>query len=130
MRLTVHHSADILPYWLDSLNKLLAPDNLDREKLLHAGQWHLATFNERVVGIAITQGDEIRYFAVRDATRRRGIGQYLLQETLHWMRNQGCRQALISTHAARPQEQPALSAFLLHFGFSRNGERYLHTLND
>ena len=129
MRLTIHHSADILPYWLDSLNKLLAPDNLDREKLLHAGQWHIATFNDRIVGLAITQEEEILYIAVRDATRRRGIGHYLLTETVAWMHAQGCSQALISTHAARQQEQPTLSTFLLHHGFTRNGERVLLTLN-
>ena len=82
MRLTIHHSADILPYWLDSLNKLLAPDNLDREKLLHAGQWHIATFNDRIVGLAITSDEEILYLAVRDVTRRRGVGQYLVEEVL------------------------------------------------
>ena len=36
MRLTVHHSAELLPYWLDSLNKLLSADALNRDKLLHA----------------------------------------------------------------------------------------------
>ena len=129
MRLTVHHSADILPYWLDSLNKLLAIDHLNRDKLLHAGQWHIATFNDRIVGLAISQGEEIIYLAVRDVTRRRGVGKYLLDETLAWMHHQGCSQAMISTHAARPEEQAGLGAFLLHHGFSRNGERFLHTFN-
>ena len=129
MRLTVHHSAELLPYWLDSLNKLLSADALNRDTLLHAGQWHVATFNDRVVGLAVTQDEEIIYFAVRDATRRRGVGQYLLSETLSWMQSQGCSQAMLSTHAARPEEHHALSAFLLHNGFTRNGERYLLTLN-
>ena len=129
MRLTVHHSAELLPYWLDSLNKLLSADALNRDKLLHAGQWHVATFNDRVVGLAVTQDEEIIYFAVRDATRRRGVGQYLLSETLSRMQSQGCSQAMLSTHAARPEEHHALSAFLLHNGFTRNGERYLLTLN-
>ncbi len=129
MRLTVHHSADILPHWLDSLNKLLAADHLNRDKLLHAGQWHIATFNDRIVGLAITSDEEILYLAVRDVTRRRGVGKYLLSETLAWMQGKGCSQAMISTHAARPEEQAALSAFLLHHAFTRNGERFLHTLN-
>ena len=55
MRLTVHHSAELLPYWLDSLNKLLASDGLNRDKLLNAGHWHVATFNDRVVGLADSQ---------------------------------------------------------------------------
>ena len=102
MRLTVHHSAELLPYWLDSLNKLLATDGLNRDKLLNAGHWHVATFNDRIVGLAVTKDEELIYFAVRDATRRRGVGQYLLTETLNWMRSQGCSQAMLSTHAARP----------------------------
>ena len=89
MRLTVHHSAELLPYWLDSLNKLLATDGLNRDKLLNAGHWHVATFNDRVVGLAVTKDEELIYFAVRDATRRRGVGQYLLTETLNWMRTEG-----------------------------------------
>ena len=92
MRLTVHHSAELLPYWLDSLNKLLASDGLNRDKLLNAGHWHVATFNDRVVGLAVTKDEELIYFAVRDATRRRGVGQYLLTETLNWMRTQGWRR--------------------------------------
>lgn len=129
MRLTVHHSSELSPYWLDSLNKLLTADNLNHEQLLHAGHWHVATFNDRIVGLAVTRDEELVYFAVRDVTRRRGIGQYLLSETLSWMQGQGCAQAMLSTHAARPEEHAALNAFLLHNGFSRNGNRYLLTLN-
>ena len=77
----------------------------------------------------MTKDEELIYFAVRDATRRRGVGQYLLTETLNWMRAEGCSQAMLSTHAARPEEHHALSAFLLHNGFIRNGERYLLPLN-
>ena len=129
MRLTVHHSIDLLPHWQDSLQKLLAADNLHRDQLLHVGHWHVATFNDRVVGLAITRDEEILYFAVRDVTRRRGIGQYLLSETLTWMHQAGCSQAMLSTHAARAEEHAALAAFLLHNGFQRNGERYLLPLN-
>jgi GNAT superfamily N-acetyltransferase len=130
MRLTVHHSAELQPDWLDSLNKLLAADSLNREKLLHAGHWHVATFNDRVVGLAVTKDEELIYLAVRDATRRRGVGQHLLNETLAWMRSQGCTQAMLSTHAARPEEHQALTAFLLHNGFTRNGQRFLLTLKN
>lgn len=129
MRLTVHHSTDLLPHWLDSLNKLLEADSLNREKLLHAGHWHVATFNDRVVGLAVTRDEELLYLAVRDVTRRRGIGQYLLAETLAWMRSEGCSQVMLSTHAARPEEHAGLAAFLRHNGFQHNGERYLLTLN-
>ena len=44
MRLTVHHSAELLPYWLDSLNKLLASDGFNPAQFRHLGEWHLATF--------------------------------------------------------------------------------------
>ena len=89
----------------------------------------MATFNDRIVGLAVTKDEELIYFAVRDATRRRGVGQYLLTETLNWMRAQGCSQAMLSTHAARPEEHHALAAFLLHDGFTPEGRRVLLPLN-
>lgn len=129
MRLTVHHGADVLPVWLDSLNKLLASDGFNPAQFRHLGEWHLATFNDRIVGLAISDGEELRYFAVRDVTRRRGVGEYLLNETLSWMHAQGCSQAILSIHAVRQEERDGLAAFLLKHGFQRNGERFLKTLN-
>ena len=105
MRLTVHHSAELLPYWLDSLNKLLASDGLNRDKLLNAGHWHVATFNDRVVGLAVTKDEELIYFAVRDATRRRGVGQYLLTETLLIRGKSRTIRRISSTHYLDRKDQ-------------------------
>ena len=51
-------------------------DNRDAAVLRAQGQWHLATFNNRVVGLAVTRDEELVYLAVRDITRRRGVGSY------------------------------------------------------
>ena len=75
MRLTVHHSHDVLPLWQESLSKLLQANKLTIEEAHTLGEWHVATFTDRVVGLAISNGNELRYFAVRDLTRRRGIGR-------------------------------------------------------
>ena len=105
MRLTVHHSSELSPYWLDSLNKLLAADNLNHEQLLHAGHWHVATFNDRIVGLAVTRDEELVYFAVRDVTRRRGIGHDLAH------RDPGARSGaardLLATDPRRPATRAA-----------------------
>ena len=82
MRLTVHHSQNILPIWQNSIDKLLDRHLLTEADAKALGNWHIATFNDRIVGLSITQGNQLRYFSVRDITRRRGIGRYLLAETI------------------------------------------------
>lgn len=79
MRLTVFDNPQISPLWQNSLNKLITPYNYD--DLLKLGDVHLAVFNDGVVGISITAQNTIRFIKVRDITRRRGIGRYLIQQT-------------------------------------------------
>ena len=97
MRLTVHHSAELLPYWLDSLNKLLATDGLNRDKLLNAGHWHVATFNDRIVGLAVTKDEELIYFAVRDGPQKRQIAPRNSRSILR----AGIRESDIATASRR-----------------------------
>ncbi len=63
--------------------------DLSAENRLHevVSQWHaipeqyelwLAVFNDRNVGFALMQGNEIKGLAVHGATRKRGIGRRIL----------------------------------------------------
>jgi GNAT superfamily N-acetyltransferase len=122
MRLTVHHAHEVLPLWQESLSKLLQANQLTIEEAHTLGDWHLATFNDRVVGLAISNGSELRYFAVRDLTRRRGIGRYLLADTLRWLIAEGQQQVDINISSAIKTEQDGLQAFLRQAGF--------HAMND
>ncbi len=121
MRLTVHHSHDVLPLWQESLSKLLQANQLTSEQAQTLGDWHLATFNDRVVGLAITQGNQLSYFAVRDLTRRRGIGRYLLADTIRWMIEQKQQKVSIDLSKVDAAEQDGLQAFLRQAGFHADG---------
>ena len=79
MRLTIFDNPQIPILWQNSLNKLITPYNYD--DLLKLGDVHLAVFNNGVVGISITYQNTIRFIKVRDITRRRGVGRYLIQQT-------------------------------------------------
>ncbi len=124
MRLTVHHSHDVLPLWQESLGKLLQANQLTIEQALALGDWHLATFNDRVVGLAITQGNQLCYFAVRDLTRRRGIGRYLLADTIRWLIAQQQQNVIINLNKADATEQGGLEAFLRQAGFHADGHMW------
>ena len=124
MRLTVHHSHEVLPLWQDSLGKLLATHQLTIDAAHALGDWHLATFNDRVVGLAISEGDNLRYFAVRDLTRRRGIGRYLLADTIRWLIEQGQQQITMDLGNVDAQELAGLQAFLRQAGFYAEGNQW------
>ncbi len=118
MRLTIHHDPQILPQWQDSLNKLLAADGLTPNSL-PAGHRHLAIFNDRVVGLAVSQEDQLAYLAVRDVTRRRGVGHYLLAQTLVWQRQHGSTCARLSLIGRSAETKVSLVPFLAAEGFSQ-----------
>ncbi|MDD6177046.1 MAG: acetyl-CoA sensor PanZ family protein [Succinivibrionaceae bacterium] len=80
MRLTVFHNEDPHPLWEHSLNKLITP--LTYKDLKKQGDVHTAVFNDGVVGISVSKENQIIYLKVRDITRRRGVGKYLIEETL------------------------------------------------
>jgi GNAT superfamily N-acetyltransferase len=128
MRLTVHHSHDVLPLWQESLSKLLQANKLTIEEAHTLGEWHLATFNDRAVGLAISNGCELRYFAVRDITRRRGIGRYLLADTIRWLIAEGNAQVAIDISSTAEIEQEGLQAFLRQAGFQAQDTHWVLTL--
>lgn len=119
MRLTIHHDPQIPPQWQDSLNKLLAADGLTPDNL-PAGHQHLAIFNDRVVGLAVSQDEQLAYLAVRDVTRRRGVGHYLLAQTRLWQRQHGSPRSWLSLVGLTEEAQESLLAFLIAEGFEQD----------
>ncbi|MCX8959491.1 aspartate 1-decarboxylase autocleavage activator PanM [Erwinia psidii] len=88
MKLTIirlqHFSAqdclDLAKIWPDVVPAMLE-ETLDRQHQLYA-----AKFNDRLLAAVriILQGEtgELHHFMVREVTRRRGVGKYLLEEVL------------------------------------------------
>lgn len=117
MRLTIFH--DITPHdlWLKSLEKLISPDTL--KELKQQGTVHLAVFNDGVVGISVTKDNNIVYLKVRDITRRRGVGRYLLEETCRFI-FADFDTASINTTIFPANEQDGLIYFLETQGFVKS----------
>lgn len=128
MRLTVHHSQHVLPIWQNSLDKLLARHQLTEADAKALGNWHIATFNDRIVGLSITKENQIRYFSVRDITRRRGIGRYLLAETIRSLIAEQHHLIELDRNAVASDELESLDAFLLQAGFAKQENKWSLTL--
>ncbi len=128
MRLTVHHSQSVLPIWQNSQDKLLATHQITIQDAQALCDWHLASFNDRVVGLAITKANKITYFAVRDLTRRRGIGRYLMAETIRSLIEQQVTEIVIETSAVNADEFDGLNAFLTQAGFHYDQPRWTLSL--
>lgn len=127
MRLTIFH--DITPHdlWLKSLEKLISPDTL--KELEQQGTVHLAVFNDGVVGISVTNDNNIVYLKVRDITRRRGVGRYLLEETCRFIFAE-FDTVRIDTTIFPANEQDGLIYFLETQGFVKSDDgSKLFTLN-
>ncbi len=118
MRLTVFHNSEIEPLWQSSLEKLINP--LAFEMLKEAGDVHLAVFNDGVVGISITKDNEITFLKVRDITRRRGVGKYLLEETCNFIADLGFEKTYIDTKRFPNEELDGLIYFLEMQGFEKS----------
>ncbi len=89
MRLTVSPLTELTPNLLTDIAKLPIP--VEREALpewleKHDLLWQ-ATFNDKLIALACVEQEAeqytLSYFAVREATRRRGVGRYLLEQVRH-----------------------------------------------
>ena len=117
MRLTVFHDYEPEPLWVKSLNKLLEPT--DFSEIQKLGHVHLAVFNDGVVGISVTNENRIVYLKVRDITRRRGVGRYLLEETNRFVLNE-YDNVSIDTCIFPQEEQDGLTYFLETQGYVKS----------
>ncbi len=117
MRLTIFHNIEPEPLWKSSLAKLLQPQTLaDLKKL---GDVHIAVFNDGVVGISVSHKQQIVYLKVRDITRRRGVGKYLLEETIAFM-SEDCDEAILDINDFPLAEHDGLIYFLEMQGFIKD----------
>lgn len=113
MRLTVH-CLEQLP----AIHRHHADIILQGRTLPEQAVFYLATFNDKAVALAWRQQERIDFIAVRDITRRRGIGQELLRQIRQEARTAGLNR-LDCNPAQAPEEQRAgLAAFLTSQGFS------------
>lgn len=118
MRLTIFDNPQISPLWQNSLNKLITPYNYD--DLLKLGDVHLAVFNDGAVGISITYQNTIRFIKVRDITRRRGVGRYLIQQTEKFIQS-NVYNSVILTPICEIEDNSILELFLYNSGYQKLG---------
>jgi hypothetical protein len=115
MRLTVFHNPTVKNLWTNSLNKLITP--LNYSQIETKGNVHIAVFNDGIVGISVSNKNFITYLNVRDITRRRGVGKYLLEETIKFIFND-YQTVYIDTSIFPSEEQDGLIYFLEMEGFT------------
>lgn len=120
MRLTIFHNTKPEPLWEHSLNKLISPLSLKEIKLLGT-DIHIAVFNDGVVGISASTENEITYLKVRDITRRRGVGKYLIEESCNFIfENSDYDDVFVNTKIFPIEEQDGAIYFLEMQGFVKN----------
>ncbi|MFB9845911.1 acetyl-CoA sensor PanZ family protein [Oceanisphaera arctica] len=113
MRLTVH-CLNQLP----AIHRRHADIILQGRALPEQAVFYLATFNDKAVALAWRQQDRLDFIAVRDITRRRGIGRELLRQIRLEAKAAGLSR-LDCNPAQAPEEQRAgLAAFLTSHGFN------------
>ncbi|HHL2501805.1 TPA: aspartate 1-decarboxylase autocleavage activator PanM [Yersinia enterocolitica] len=81
-----------------------------------------ARFNERLLGAVKVMVDgqqaELEDLCVREVTRRRGVGLYLIEETLRQLPT--IQQWYLSDKQVMAANREAMDGFMLACGFSRN----------
>lgn len=119
MKLTIirlqHFSAqdrlDLVKIWPD-----VNPDSLE-QSLDEQHQLYAAKFNERLLAaVKVTMsgtGAELQDFQVREVTRRRGVGAWLLEEVL--AQNPAITQWWLADKQV--EDRAVMSAFMQHAGF-------------
>lgn len=114
MRLTVHHLTQLPEQHSAHAGLIL------QGQPLPAGQpLLLATFNDRAVALAWHQGERIGFFAVRDLTRRRGVGSELLRQLQLHAKAQGLARLELDLAHAPAEEASGLAAFFSARGFEQ-----------
>lgn len=112
MRLTVHNLSQIPEQHRHHVEIILQGRALPAQ-----AQFYMATFNDKAVALAWREQERLDFIAVRDITRRRGIGQELLRHIK--LDAQAAGLSLLNCNPAQaPESQRAsLSAFLYDQGF-------------
>lgn len=113
MRLTIHNLSQIPELHQPHINLILQGRELPEQ-----AQFYLATFNDRAVALAWRDQSALEFIAVRDITRRRGIGQELLAHIKRDAKAQGLAQLTCNSTQAPAAQQAELVAFLQAQGFN------------
>ncbi|MBD1390198.1 aspartate 1-decarboxylase autocleavage activator PanM [Neiella sp. HB171785] len=124
MRLSVQPLQQITPALCQDLAKLPLPEGVDDiESWLQEQQsdvW-LATFNAKYIGLLLLSSRQqqlhIDWLVVREATRRRGVGRYLLEQAIAAYPDK--ETVVAGKDGAIPQLQQY--GFLTALGFSDQG---------
>ncbi|GAA3544365.1 acetyl-CoA sensor PanZ family protein [Zobellella aerophila] len=116
MRLTIHTLTQIPEQHKAHVDLILhsTPDI----QLPEQACFYLATFNDKAVALAWRQDDRLGYVAVRDLTRRRGIGRELLRHIKEDAKHSGLTRLRLDPAQASPANRPGLLAFLQEQGFT------------
>lgn len=113
MRLTIHRLEQIPAQHHHHVNIILQGKALPAR-----ATFYLATFNDKAVAIAWREQERLDFIAVRDVTRRRGIGQELLRQIKSDALAAGCTRLSCNPAQAPSAQQATLAAFLASQGFN------------
>lgn len=121
MRLTIHANPAVTAQLTTDLTKLYGqqPDNLQQQG------WFVATFNDRHIAALFYDGEALQQLAVRQETRRRGVGRYLLEQALKALAADGVATVVVRKEDYPATSEPVLAAFLQAMAFddTENGWR-------
>lgn len=134
MRLTILTIDELNTQLLIDLEKLFQDEGYDQARLSQAFadrddncSWWVARFNDRHLAAAkvIQQADSatIAALKVRDFTRRRGIGRFLLHQLEAWASKAGLKSLIIDGNLAAPENRPALAQFLVACGYQEGADK-------
>ncbi|OIN04773.1 acetyl-CoA sensor PanZ family protein [Oceanisphaera psychrotolerans] len=113
MRLTIH-CLDQVP----ALHRHHADIILQGRPLPEQAIFYLATFNDKAVALAWRQQERLEFIAVRDITRRRGIGRELLRQIMLEASAAGLSRLDCNPAQAPAEQRAGLADFLTSQGFN------------
>lgn len=113
MRLTIHRLEQIPTQHRHHVDIILQGRALPEQ-----ADFYLATFNDRAVALAWREQERLDFIAVRDVTRRRGIGQELLRQIKSDAKTAGLSRLSCNPAQAPAAQQTELAAFLTSQGFN------------
>lgn len=111
----VINTDDMLPDWVELLDKVFAGYTIDRIRyFLDSQQWHsnrvkLIQKDGSLVALSVAwyevtlwpRSGHVLWVAVLPEHQRKGIGSYLLSQTLHHFSGEGLRDAVVYTDGSR-----------------------------
>ena len=113
MRLTIHRLEQIPTQHHHHVEIILQGRALPAQ-----AQFYLATFNDKAVALAWRDQERLDFIAVRDITRRRGIGQELLRHIKLDAKAVGISLLNCNPTQAPESQRAGLSDFLYSQGFN------------